>query len=129
MVPNPNGQSPSSPLSAGNVDEDAYPQHAPPWETLSICLNYAVLAPSSHNSQPWRFKLGLDDVPLYADRARALPMVDPHDREGVIRCGAALLHLRLAIRYFGHRDAVQVFPDALDRDLLAYRLRDATGGK
>jgi hypothetical protein len=110
---------PADPLSPWAVDEAAYPHSGPVWEKLSFCLNYAVLAPSSHNSQPWRFRLGLDDVKLCADRTRALPVVDPHDRELVMSCGAALFHLRLAIRYFGHADDVYLFPDVLDHDLLA----------
>ena len=109
----------SDPLAPWRVDEAAYPHAGQPWEKLSFCLNYAVLAPSGHNTQPWRFKLGLDEVKLYADRTRALPVVDPHDRALAISCGAALFHLRLAIRYFGHADEVYLFPDALDRDLLA----------
>jgi hypothetical protein len=106
-------------LGPWNVSEAEHPISGQPWEKLSFCLNYAVLAPSSHNTQPWRFKLGVDEVKLYADRTRALPVVDPHDRELSISCGAALFHLRLAIRYFGHADNVYLFPDAIDGDLLA----------
>jgi len=95
-APNPSVPDPGDPLAPWNVDEAAYPHSGPTWEKLSFCVNYAVLAPSGHNTQPWRFKLGLDNVKLYADRTRALPMVDPHDRELVISCGAALFHLRLA---------------------------------
>lgn len=109
----------SDPIAAWNVDETDYPYAGPAWEKLSFCLNYAVLAPSGHNSQPWRFKMGLEDVRLYADRTRALPMVDPHDRELVMSCGAALFHLRLAIRHFGHTDDASLFPDAFCPDLLA----------
>ncbi len=120
LVVNPDVPSKSAdPLAPWAVEADEYPHDGPAWERLSFCLNYAVLAPSSHNTQPWRFKLGLDDVKLHADRTRALPMVDPEDRELVMSCGAALFHLRLAIRYFGHEDVVHHFPDVLDRDLLA----------
>lgn len=107
------------PLSPWNVSEADYRFSGETWEKLSFCLNYAVLAPSGHNTQPWRFKLGLDEVKLYADRTRALPMVDPHDRELMMSCGAALFHLRLAIRYFGHEDEVYLFPEVGDPDLLA----------
>ena len=109
----------NDPLSAWKVSESDYPFSGESWEKLSFCLNYAILAPSGHNSQPWSFKLGLQDIRLYADRSRALPVVDPYDRELVMSCGAALFHLRLAIRYFGHADEVFLFPDILDRDLLA----------
>jgi len=116
---NPTIDDVSNPLAQWSVLESDYPYSGESWEKLSYCLNYAVLAPSGHNTQPWRFKLGLDDVKIYADRTRALPLVDPHDRELIMSCGAALFHLRLAIRYFGQEDLVSLFPSETNADLLA----------
>jgi nucleotide-binding universal stress UspA family protein len=53
-----------------------------------------------------------DTVELYADRTRALPVIDPDDRELTISCGAALLHLRIALRHFGYAGAVATLPDS-----------------
>lgn len=88
-------------------------------EKLRFLLEYAVLAPSSHNSQPWLFRLAADHVDLIADRSRALPVIDPQDRELLISCGAALGHLQIALRRFGYAGEVQTFPNPTDRDLLA----------
>ena len=88
-------------------------------EKLRFLLAYAVLAPSSHNSQPWRFRLCADHIELIADRSRALPILDPQDRELIISCGAALGHLEIALRRFGYCGDIQSFPDPSDRDLLA----------
>lgn len=85
-------------------------------------LHYAVLAPSGHNTQPWLFRLTGDAVDLYADRTRALPVVDPDDRELIMSCGAALTGLHLAVRHFGFQDELALFPDPENTDLLA-RLR------
>lgn len=60
-----------------------------------------------------------DRIELYADRTRALPVVDPEDRELAIGCGAALFNLRIAFRNFGYEGVVQCFPDAGKPDLLA----------
>lgn len=90
-----------------------------PADKLRFCLNYATLAPSSHNSQPWVFRVLNDVVELYADRNRALRVVDPHDRELTISCGAALHHLRTAVRFFGHAEQTTVVPDPHHPDLLA----------
>ena len=62
---------------------------------LITAVEHAVLAPSSHNTQPWQFRLIEDGLQLFADRSRALPVVDPHDRALVISCGASLFHLRI----------------------------------
>jgi nitroreductase len=50
---------------------------------LRLALEYAVLAPSSHNTQPWLFRLNDNTVELYADAERILKTVDPHGREAV----------------------------------------------
>jgi hypothetical protein len=110
---------PDDRLAAWAVSESDYPFTGETWEKLNFCLNYAVLAPSGHNTQPWKFKLELDELKLYADRTRALPVVDPYDRELIMSCGAALFHLRLAIRYFDHADEVYLFPEITNRDMLA----------
>jgi nitroreductase len=91
------------------------------------CLKYAVLAPSSHNSQPWRFRIGAGHIDVLADRSRALPVCDPHDRELTISCGCALFHLRLAMRRMHMADRVCLLPDARDHDLLA-RVEFEEGG-
>ncbi|WP_322008199.1 Acg family FMN-binding oxidoreductase [Paraburkholderia tropica] len=86
---------------------------------LRFAVRHATLAPSSHNSQPWRFVSGADRVMLCADRLRALPVVDPYDRELVISCGAALFNLRVAIASLGMGYAITLFPSSTDPDLLA----------
>jgi len=101
------------------VSELEFPANASASERFSFLLNYAVLAPSSHNTQPWLFRLRGGWLELYADRSRGLPVVDPDDRELVMSCGAALFHLRIAMRYFGLRDIVDILPKPHDPDLLA----------
>lgn len=86
---------------------------------LLHAVRCAVLAPSSHNSQPWLFHLGDRHVDLWADRSRALPVVDPFDRELVISCGAALLHLRMALQRLGWRVQLDLLPDSHAPDHLA----------
>jgi len=103
---------------AWSVCETDFPARASLAEQFAFLLNYAVLAPSSHNTQPWCFSVTDNSVEIYADRSRGLPVVDPDDRALTISCGAALFHLRLAMQYFGFGDMVEVLP-ASDVDLLA----------
>ncbi len=88
-------------------------------DTLRTLIQRAVLAPSSHNTQPWRFRVAGDRIDLLADRTRALPVNDPFDRELVISCCAALLTLRAAAAAAGMGARVQVYPDATEADWLA----------
>lgn len=97
------------------ISEADYPAGDDIAQRLRFLLGYAILAPSSHNTQPWRFKIEDDAVELYADWSRALPVVDPDGRELLISCGAALETLLIAMRHFNLAAAVQ--PG--DGDLLA----------
>lgn len=101
------------------VQEWAFPIDGSLQDQLRFLLHYAVLAPSGHNTQPWLFEIAGDEVALYADRSRALAVVDPGERELLMSCGAALLHLRVALRHFGYEPVVRLFPDEAEPDLLA----------
>ena len=93
---------------------------------LAEAVRWALLAPSGHNAQPWRFVLravapdgGAAVLELRADRTRALPVVDPDDRALVIGCGAALALLAVAMRRAGVEPEIARLPDPDDPDLLA----------
>jgi hypothetical protein len=106
-------------LQAWSISADDFPHDANSSGKLRFLVRYAVLAPSNHNTQPWLFRIRGDEVELYADRTRSLRTVDPEDRELTISCGAALLHLRLAMRHFGYLGSIEALPDSGDADLLA----------
>lgn len=89
-------------------------------------LEAAVLAPSSHNTQPWVFEVSNSHISLLADRTRALPANDPDDRELTISCGAALFNLRVAAARIRIRLKIKLFPDPDNNDLLA--VVDSDGG-
>jgi len=86
---------------------------------LKAMIQAATLAPSSHNTQPWLFRLKESSVELLADRTRALPVNDPDDRELTLSCGCALYNLRVAAAAAGWQTTVEPFPDPADADLLA----------
>lgn len=96
-----------------------FPATEAPDQQLHFLLNYAVLAPSEYNTQPWLFKVIERNVEIYADSSRCLPMVDPDNREMTISCGAAFLNLRIALRHFGYKDEVDRNCDDGTSDLLA----------
>lgn len=107
---------------AWDVDEEGFPRAAGTAEQLRFLVRYATLAPSGHNTQPWRFRVtegdGVTAVEVYADRSRRLPVADPEDRELTIACGAAVYFLRLAMRRFGMRPETSLLPGQ-NADLMA----------
>jgi hypothetical protein len=81
-------------------------------------ITAAARAPSVHNTQPWRFRVGPDAVELWTDPRRKL-RADPSGREMLISCGAALFGLRLAIRSLGYLPVTELLPDPARLRLMA----------
>ncbi len=75
-------------------------------------LAHAILAPNSHNRQPWQFELtGADGIEVYCDLDRRLPQTDPNDRQIVVSFGCMLELLSIAAAEAGYRADVTAFPD------------------
>lgn len=69
---------------------------------LKEILNYTIMAPSGHNTQPWKFKVEGNNIKMYPDFSRRLPAVDSTNRELFISLGCALENLTLAANEFGY---------------------------
>ena len=104
---------------AWSVGESDFPASSSSADRLQFCLNYAVLAPSCYNTQPWFFRLTGAALELFADRSRRLPVADPDGRALVIACGAALFNLRCALRFFGLQPKVTLLPWLKEGDPLS----------
>jgi hypothetical protein len=91
-------------------------------ETIRHVVAEAVWAPSVHNTQPWRFTGGGQEIILYADASRQLGVSDPDGRAMMISCGAALFTVRLALRSLGWIPQTVVLPDP-GEPLLVARVR------
>lgn len=102
-----------------NVSERDFPATGTLEEQLRFLLNYAILAPSKHNTQPWLFKVYQDTIELYTDQSRVLSMVDAEGREMIMSCGAALANLRVALRYFGFSWLMEVPSKPGEEQMLA----------
>lgn len=110
------------------VDAD-FPATGTPAEQWCFLLNYALLAPSEYNTQPWMFRIQGESVELFADYSRRLPIVDPEDRELIISCGAACFNLLLAARHFGLRPSVEYTMCAVGEEQPALLARLHMGAK
>jgi nitroreductase len=106
-------------LDVWDINESDYPESGSPGARLRFLLRYAILAPSSHNTQPWMFDIQDNTIDVYADLSRNLEVTDPDNRQLIIACGCALFHLKVAMEHFGHRAEVQRFPDPDNPELLA----------
>jgi hypothetical protein len=82
-------------------------------EVIAELVRAAALAPSMHNTQPWRFRVirASQTIELSADPSRMLRYADPHGRAMHIACGAALFNLRIAVAMAGRQALVRLLPD------------------
>jgi nitroreductase len=79
-----------------------------PDAVLRNAVAAAVMAPSSHNTQPWRFRISGTTLDLLADGSRQLRIIDRDRRQLVHSCGCALFNARVAVRAMGYEDEVTV---------------------
>jgi hypothetical protein len=89
-------------------------------------IRCATLAASSHNTQPWRFRIAADAITIYPDYARRCPAVDPDDSHLFKSLGCAAENLTHAAAAQGFASDVHFDADAdavvvrLTRSTLAY---------
>src|SRR4051794_38678204 len=86
---------------------------------LDVVARYAALAPSVHNTQPWRFGTAADAIEVRADRTKQLTFLDPTARQLFVSCGAATEFAYLAVRDEARACTVEILPEPNDPDLVA----------
>jgi nitroreductase len=111
---------------ARNAAGDDFPPAGDAIGRIRHLLSYAILAPSTCNTQPWAFAVYPNQIRVYADTTRWLRINDPDQRELQISVGCALENLLVAAEFHGYDCAASYAPDPLHPDLLAVvRLRYA----
>ena len=90
---------------------------------LRELVRYATLAPSSHNTQCWRFRPGERSVSILPDYQRRCPAVDPDDHHLFVSLGCATENLVEAARAMGWHGEARFEPG---RDAVHVALSPAT---
>lgn len=91
----------------------------PDRETVRTVLSLATRAPSVHNTQPWRWRVGSGSLHLYADQKLHLLKTDPDTRDLMLSCGIALHHCVVALAALGWQAKIHRLPDPNDPEHLA----------
>lgn len=73
-------------------------------------VRYATLAASSHNSQPWRFRVQDNRIAILPDLTRRCQVVDPDDHHLFVSLGCATENLILAAQALGLRASAHFQP-------------------
>ena len=85
-------------------------------ERIRYLLKYAVLAPSTHNSQPWLFRIKENICEIYLNKEKKIPHADPTGRDMYISLGCCIENFIIAAKYFGVFDNLEL---VMKRDLIA----------
>ena len=85
------------------INEKDFPNNGTFEEKVKFFLVYALLAPSSFNVQPWKFKITKDKIYIQPDYSRRLATSDKDNRLLYIAIGCLLKNLEIAANWFGYR--------------------------
>lgn len=108
--------------STWDINERDFPTHGSKWDQFAFLIRYAALAPSCHNTQPWRFVIEGSSIVVFPDKSRWLTVADPDQRELYISLGCAIENLLVAAEYFGFSHQVE-YVAGMDDSGSAARIR------
>ncbi len=100
-----------------------------PREEMIQLIRMAVMAPSEHNAQPWKFSIHGNEVRIFGDFSRRLRVVDPDDHALYIGLGCALENFLVAARHNGLVAEVDYFPSGEPEECLLVHLDRHKGSK
>lgn len=84
-----------------SLSELEFPKNSSPEEKIKHVLEYAVLAPSTLNTQPWKFKIEGSRVSFLGDFSKEMKAVDPERRQIHFSLGAVVGNFLVALDKFG----------------------------
>jgi hypothetical protein len=93
------------------VNDKDFPTEGSKHDQLQFVLQYAVLAPSFYNSQPWRFSITDSQINVCVNKNNWLRTADPEQREFYISAGCALENLLIALEHFNMGHQIAYFPE------------------
>ncbi len=102
---------PKEPYMPWQVNESEYPQNGIFTEQAEFMIRYAILAPSAHNTQPWKFKIENQCILILPDLDRIPPYADRAHREAYISLGCALGNLEVSAIHFGFLPTITYLPE------------------
>ena len=94
---------PKEPYEPWEVKESDFPKAGTVQEKARFLLNYAILAPSTCNVQPWLFSIDKNKITIQPDFSRRLRTSDKDNALMHISLGCTLKNLEVAAKAFGFR--------------------------
>lgn len=84
------------------IDTTNFPDSGSMADKITFLLQYAVLAPSAHNTQPWRFGINRERLYVYRNDQYVLKAGDPTLRQTYLGIGACIENYCIAATHWGY---------------------------
>lgn len=94
-------------FEAWSVDKGTYSPTMSDEEKNRFLIRYALLAASTHNTQPWQFAIDQNSIVVSEDDSRRLRVFDPDNRSLHISLGCAVANIIAAASYFGLKASIE----------------------
>lgn len=93
---------------AWNIKESDFPRAGALQEQIKFILQYGILAPSTHNTQPWKFRITKNFLDILPNWRYQLPHADPKSRNLFISLGCCVTNILVAASYFGFKTKINM---------------------
>ncbi|MBI2462675.1 MAG: hypothetical protein HYV65_00285 [Candidatus Spechtbacteria bacterium] len=91
---------------AWSIDPRGFYDQPTKTDKLKFLVCFGILAPSSHNTQPWKFHVDNNSIEIIADFSRRPQFGDPTGRMTYIALGCAAENMIIAAKHYGFECAV-----------------------
>lgn len=96
--------------AAWNLNIDTFLRSSSRGEQIEFIAKCGLLAPSTHNTQPWEFTLDGDSVGIYSSKGRLLPVADKEGNLLAVSMGACVESMVISALSAGYSTTVTLEP-------------------
>lgn len=105
-----------------NLNENFFWQQNTSEDKIKFLLRYAILAPSTHNTQPWLFKITEDVCEIYYDKKYVLIEADSKKRDLYISMGCLIENLIIAANFFNVFGSLKINESLFSNHIATFKL-------
>lgn len=110
----------------------SYPRnigHSAARDVLKMAVQYGILAPSAHNTQPWYFEIEHDVLKIFLDNKKSLSVSDPTGRQSYLSIGCCITNIKLALDSFGWNYELVMNENILSNIAATIKLKNKNNSK
>lgn len=93
---------------AWKIEKEEFPSNGSMEDKIKFFVRYGILAPSTHNSQPWKFRLYTNTLEILPEWNYKLPYGDPENRYLYFSLGCCVTNIIHAAMYFGYKTEISL---------------------